>query len=71
MPVAGAATVVEARPRRRLEMLTRSQDSPVVRVSAGQLPTYERAYLLGELRRIAIVSGLLLTLIVVLAIVLR
>jgi hypothetical protein len=39
--------------------------------AAGQLPTFERAYLLEELRRIGITSVSLLGLIVVLTIVLR
>jgi hypothetical protein len=58
--------------RRRLEQLRRSGgDMCGVRIAAGQLPTYERSYLVSELRRIGITSGLLLTLIIVLAIVLR
>lgn len=38
---------------------------------AGQLPTFERAYLMEELRRITMTAGSLLILIVVLALVLR
>jgi hypothetical protein len=37
----------------------------------GQLPVFERAYLVGELRRIALTAGSLLAIIIVLAIVLR
>ena len=39
--------------------------------AAGQLPTFERGYLLEELRRIAMTAGGLLALIIVLAVVLR
>ena len=39
--------------------------------AAGQLPTFERGYLVDELRRIAITAGGLLALIIVLAVVLR
>jgi hypothetical protein len=39
--------------------------------AAGQLPTFERAYLVEELRRIAITAGGLLGLIIILALVLR
>jgi hypothetical protein len=39
--------------------------------AAGQLPTFERAYLVDELRRIALTAGSLLALIIVLALTLR
>jgi hypothetical protein len=39
--------------------------------ASGQLPTFERSYLVEELRRIAITAGGLLTLIIVLTFVLR
>jgi len=38
---------------------------------SGQLPTFERAYIHDELRRIAIISGVLFTLVIVLAFVMR
>ena len=38
---------------------------------AGQLPTFERAYLIDELRRIAMTSAALMTLIIVLTVLLR
>ena len=38
---------------------------------AGQLPTFERSYIVDELRRIAIISGSLFAFVIVLAIVLR
>ncbi|HEY7270207.1 MAG TPA: hypothetical protein VH951_10300 [Dehalococcoidia bacterium] len=58
---------------RRLEQLRRSSagEHAAPRVVTGQLPTFERAYLVNELRRIFITSGILLALIVVLAFVLR
>lgn len=62
---------VETRPRRRLELLTRARDQATVRVVPGQLPTFERAYLVNELRRITITAGSLLAIIVLLAILLR
>jgi hypothetical protein len=39
--------------------------------ATGPLPVFERSYLVSELRRIALISGSLLALLVVLAIVLR
>jgi hypothetical protein len=39
--------------------------------AAGQLPTFERAYLVDELKRIAVISTSLLAVIVVLTLVLR
>ncbi len=39
--------------------------------AAGQLPTFERSYLVDELKRISMISGSLLALIVFLFIVLR
>ena len=58
---------------RRLQLLTqrRSEAQAAVRVVPGQLPTFERAFLVSELRRIVVTAGALLALIVVLAIVLR
>jgi hypothetical protein len=56
--------------RRRLELVQRRQES-VVRVVPGQLPTFERAFLMAELRQIGIISGALLALIVVLALIVR
>jgi hypothetical protein len=55
--------------RRRAEL--RGGAAGQVRVTPGQLPTYERAYLVNELQRIGIISGSLLAVIIVLAIVLR
>jgi hypothetical protein len=55
--------------RRRAEL--RGGAAGQVRVTPGQLPTYERAYLVNELQRIGIISGSLLAVIIVLAVVLR
>lgn len=68
----GQAIATETPRRRRLEELRQRQQSAPARAAAtGQLPTFERAYLMSELRRISITAGTLLALIVVLAIVLR
>jgi hypothetical protein len=55
--------------RRRAEL--RGGATGQVRLTPGQLPTYERAYLVNELQRIGIISGSLLAVIIVLAVVLR
>jgi hypothetical protein len=55
--------------RRRAEL--RGGATGQVRLAPGQLPTYERAYLVNELQRIGIISGSLLAVIIVLALVLR
>ena len=62
---------VPARARRRLEALTRTTDATAVRTAPGQLPTFDRAYLVDELRRITITAGALLALIIVLTVILR
>jgi hypothetical protein len=53
----------------------RTQQAQALRSSAarasGQLPVFERSYLVEELRRIATTAGSLLALIVILALVLR
>jgi len=68
----GQAIATETPRHRRLEELRQRQQSAPIRAAAsGQLPTFERAYLMSELRRISITAGTLLALIVVLAIVLR
>lgn len=67
----GASGPVDTRPHRRLELLTRSREQAAVRVVPGQLPTFERAFLVSELRRITVTAGSLFALIILLAIVLR
>lgn len=57
--------------RRTAQLRQRGTSEGAARIMAGQLPTFERAYINDELRRIAIISGVLFTLIVVLAIVMR
>jgi hypothetical protein len=54
-----------------MEQLTRTRDQVLTRVVPGQLPTFERAYLMSELRRTFFISAALLALIIVLTIVLR
>ncbi|HLF79228.1 MAG TPA: hypothetical protein VJB57_17240, partial [Dehalococcoidia bacterium] len=69
----GNSGPVDTSPRvgRRLELVNRSREQVAVRVIPGQLPTFERSYLINELRRIAVISTGLLALIIVLAVVLR
>ena len=77
MPVPVAAVAAPspapvARGGRRLELLTNSHEQAgTVRVVPGQLPTFERAYLVNELRRILITAGTLLCVIIFLSLVLR
>ena len=68
---ASAPSAVEARPRRRLELIQQTREAPTLRTIPGQLPTYEHAYLMRELRTIGTISTALLGLIIVLTIVLR
>jgi hypothetical protein len=44
---------------------------PALARAAGQLPTFERHYLMDELRRIAITGGALLLFVIILAVVFR
>ena len=67
---------VDTRPQpriggRRLQTLRGNPDTGAVRITPGQLPTYERSFLQEELRRIAMISGGLLAVILVLAVLLR
>jgi hypothetical protein len=67
---------VDTRPQpragRRLQMLRGDPEhSGVTRILPGQLPTYERGYLMEELRRITLISGGLLAIILVLTVLLR
>jgi hypothetical protein len=57
--------------RRTAQLRQRGTSEGAARIMAGQLPTFERSFIVDELRRIAIISGALFTLIVVLAIVMR
>ena len=74
--MAGRNGPVDTRPQprvggRRLQTLRGSPETGGVRITPGQLPTYERSFLQEELRRIAMISGSLLALILVLFVVLR
>lgn len=68
MPVAAATT---ARVGRRTAALTRSRDTVGRLHQTGQLPTFDRVYLKRELTQIAVLSGGLLALILVLWLVMR
>jgi hypothetical protein len=63
----------QPRPGRRLEMLrgNANRDTATSRITPGQLPTYQRAYLMDELRRISLISGGLLGVIIGLTVLLR
>ena len=56
---------------RRLQTLRGNPETGAVRITPGQLPTYERSFLQEELRRIAMISGGLLAVILVLTVLLR
>jgi hypothetical protein len=57
--------------RRTAQLRQRGMSEGAARIMAGQLPTFERSYIHDELRRIAIISGSLFALIIVLAVVMR
>ena len=64
---------VDTRPGRRVEALRRSQ-APAAsgsRAAVGQLPSFDHGYLMGEIRRIGVITVGLLGLIVALAVVMR
>lgn len=67
------ASPATAGPRmgRRLQAATRVRESYGSRAATGQLPTFERAYLVRELTQIAVISGALLALLLVLWVVMR
>ncbi len=68
-----ATAVPLAAPRmgRRLAAASRSSDSYSGRSVPGQLPTFERSYLVRELTQIGVISGALLALLIVLWVVMR
>ena len=71
-PAAAAATPTPVRQRRRLEAVRGPTEvTTVYRANPGQLPTFDRHYLMRELFQIGWMSGLLLGVIIFLAIVLR
>ena len=71
--IGGSSGPVDTRPRtgRRYEAMSRTRDQVNVRVIPGQLPVFERSYLMTELRRIFMISGSLLAVIIILAFILR
>jgi hypothetical protein len=71
MPAIGAQSPVEMRPGRRLESLQRAREPMPSRTVPGQLPTFEHAYLMHELRTIGAISTSLLGFLILLTIVLR
>ena len=62
---------MEARRRRRLELVRGGTEAVAGRTIPGQLPTFDRSYLVHELRQILLTAGSLLAVIIVLALVLR
>ena len=72
---AAAATAAPSpgpRMGRRLEAATRAREGYSPRTAAaGQLPTFQRAYLIRELTQIAVISGGLLLFLIVLWLVMR
>ena len=70
-PIAPAAPRVGRRVGSLRTPLDRSEGVAAARMNPGQLPTFERAYLMRELRQIGIISTSLLALIIVLTIILR
>ena len=72
MAVPTGAAPVATRTRRRLEEVTRAHEGVILRTHhAGELPTFERSYLVRELTQIAITSGLMLAIIIVLWLLMR
>src|SRR5262249_14198642 len=70
---AGNIATAPARAGRRLDMVRTpsTASSAGVRVVPGQLPTFERSYLIREMRQIFLTAGSLLALIIVLTFILR
>jgi hypothetical protein len=66
-----AAPVAAPRMGRRLAAATGAREGYSGRTLPGQLPTFERAYLIRELTQIAVISGSLLLLLIVLWVVMR
>jgi hypothetical protein len=67
---AAPAVAAASRPGRRMESLSGNREA-AIRVIPGQLPTFERAYLVKELRQILLTAGSLLAVIIALSFVLR
>ncbi len=67
----GSTNQVQRRPRRRLDMVTQTREGSGTRITPGQLPIFERGYLVRELKQIGLISTALFALIILLALVLR
>jgi hypothetical protein len=59
------------RQHRRLDQVRGVETAGGVRIVPGQLPTFERRYLVRELRQIGLISSSLLALIIALTVILR
>jgi hypothetical protein len=70
-PIAPAAPRVGRRVGSLRTPLDRGEALSAARVNPGQLPTFERTYLMRELRQIGVISTSLLALIIILTIILR
>jgi hypothetical protein len=57
--------------RRTAQLRQRGSSEGAARIMAGQLPTFERSYIVNELRLISVISTTLFAVIVVLAVVMR
>lgn len=57
--------------RRTAQLRQRGTSEGAARIMAGQLPTFERSYIMNELRRIAIISGALFAAVIVMTVLLR
>jgi hypothetical protein len=66
-----AASQTDTRPRRRLAEIQRTREGASLRPLQGQLPTFEHAYLVRELRSIGLISTSLLGVIILLTLLIR
>lgn len=72
MPLMATAVPLAApRMGRRLAAASSARESYSGRSVPGQLPTFERSYLVRELTQIGVISGALLALLIVLSVVMR
>jgi hypothetical protein len=70
-PDAAVATAAAPAVGRRLAAATRAREGYTSRANVGQLPTFERAYLVRELTQITVISSGLLLFLIVLFFVMR
>ena len=66
-----ATAIAEPRIGRRMAAATRSRETYSGRQVPGQLPTFERSYLVRELRQITLISGSLLLVLILLWVLMR